>query len=87
MDNWIYTKDRLPESENRYLVVRSFMSHYRISICWFATNLEDVDEYEFSGRRYGGFYDYDDEWGHCELTDVVCWAPLPELPLTLGGKQ
>lgn len=83
----MYAKERLPKSEGKYLVVRPFMSHYSIDICWFAKNLEEVDDYEFSGKKYAGFFGYDSEWGFCEKPDVLFWAPIPELPSILRGDQ
>lgn len=74
-----------PEKDGRYFVAErtSFFSkppEYYRGIATFACNLEEVDEYDFRGRRRAGWYDYDSEYGHYELERVAYWMPLPKLP-------
>ena len=79
---WIPVTERLPKGEaERYLVAADFMAYgLWVSICYYADNLEEVDEYDFSGERHGGFYGYDSEYGHYEKNGVKYWMPLPEPP-------
>lgn len=39
----------------------------------YAKNLESVDDWDFEGRKHGGFYDYDSEYGYREYEDVIAW--------------
>ena len=79
---WIPVTERLPNGEaDRYLVAASLMSlGLWVSICYYADNLEEVDEYDFKGENHGGFYGYDDEYGYYEKSDVKYWIPLPTPP-------
>lgn len=76
VDRWISVKDRLPSADGHYLT-------YCISYCdvvSFSTCLEDVDDYDFDGKKRPGWFGYDDEYGYYENTGVTHWMPLPELP-------
>lgn len=78
---WIPVTERLPEDENaRYLVASDLMSGLWVSICYFARNLEAVDEYDFAGKHRSGFYFSDDEYSYIEKDNVRYWMPLPEPP-------
>lgn len=76
MPEWISVKDRLPKKNDRYLCV---LENRVITICSFARNLKKVDKYDFNSNK-SGWYDYDSEWGHYEISNVTHWKPLPELP-------
>lgn len=78
--DWIPVTERLPSGEaERYLVAYPLMSlGLRVAICYYADNLEEVDEYDFKDEKHSGFYWYDDEYGYCEQSDVKYWMPLPE---------
>ena len=84
MSEWISVKDRLPDSDGRYLVCRSITKSIKsIGVSKFTKNPYHVDKYDFSeykGCKKPIFYEYDSEWGYCELDDVTHWMPLPELP-------
>ena len=77
---WISVKERLPDKNGEYLCcVRS--SYYCCrSICSFALNLEQIDEYDFYGKKYCGWYDYNSEYGYFEMDGITHWMPLPEIP-------
>lgn len=82
MSEWISVKDRLPKEEGEYLTVRP--SYVKggcavLDICGFSKCLEKFDKYEFSGKNYAGFYEYD-ECGYLESKCVTHWMPLPEPP-------
>ena len=84
-NKWIPVSERLPDERGRYLVVEQFpLCEYNerrfISICGFAKNLEEVDEYDFEGLNCPGWYNYDDEFGYFQKSGVTHWMPLPELP-------
>jgi hypothetical protein len=82
MNEWISTKDRLPDNEKKkYLcVIKGWSNYSYIQICSFTANLESVDEFDLRGRNYAGWYDYDSEWGYGEMTGVTHWMELPDLP-------
>lgn len=90
---WRDAKTAPPEADGRYLVVRLIASsNLCVDIFDYATNLEKVDGCAFKGKRSGGFYLPDDGWGATELSDALCWVPLPELPpmtqgLTFGDTR
>lgn len=79
---WISVAERLPKGEaERYLVATDFMAHgLRVSICYYAENLEEVDKYDFNGEKHGGFYGNDGEYGYYEKNGVKYWMPLPQPP-------
>ena len=72
-NGWIPVKDGLPKRKGTYLCqCRGFFR-----ICGFAKNLEKVDKYDFAGERHAGFYDFDAEYGYCEVGSVLAWRELP----------
>ena len=75
-DKWISVKDRLPEGGD-YLTCNDSK---RLHIYSYAKNLSKVDKDDFYRVRRGGWYDYDSEWGFCEVKGVTHWMPLPEPP-------
>ena len=78
---WIPVTERLPEGDNRILVCSKLRDgQYWQSVCRFANNLHEVDEYDFPNERRPGFYYYDDEYGWIEKTGVTHWMPLPQPP-------
>lgn len=85
---WISVNDKLPKDDDkRYLVSYELMSCGTwIAIAWYSQNLESVDEYDFEGEKRGGWYDYDNEYGHFEVSGVHHWMPLPEPPKE-GGTE
>lgn len=80
-NEWISVTDRLPDEDGTYLV---FSSPYGIfdfyKVISFATNLEDVDEFEFEGKNRPGWYEYDSEYGFVEEGNVSHWMPIPDPP-------
>lgn len=77
---WIPVSERLPEKDGEYLVtVSSFCGlPSRIDVLSFATDLHEIDEYDFPEHKCG-FWDSDSEWGYLEVDDVLAWMPsLPE---------
>ena len=80
MNEWISVKDRLPDKGGKYLCVcRSSWGPY-MDILEFSPKLSKLDKYDFSGKNYPGWADYDGEYGWYEMDDVTHWMPLPELP-------
>ena len=79
--NWIICKEKLPDKDGAYLVVKSIMGYYyKVDVCNFTRNLHKLDEFDFPKEKRPGWYEYDSETGYFEWTDIVCWAELPELP-------
>lgn len=76
---WIPVSERLPEKKGTYLVTQkaTFTDYVYISVIGYALNLYDVDEYDFANKKRSGWYNYDPEYGHYELDDVIAWMPLP----------
>lgn len=85
-DGWNPVSERLPEIRDRYLCQIERTSYSYMDILYFSKNLEEVDEYDFMGKKYAGFYSYDSEYGHCEYEGVIAWRPLPEKYQPKGEK-
>lgn len=77
---WISTKDRLPDKNGQYIcyIEGPYLRH--IKMCDFALNLEEIDDYDFAGKKHSGWYNYDGEYGYYEIDDVVYWMSCPEIP-------
>lgn len=79
---WIPVSERLPKEDGRYLCQNSYGL---MQVMRWANNLEEVDDFDFCDKKYGGWYEYDSEWGYCERKEVVAWRPLPK-PYKEGGE-
>ena len=77
---WISVNDRLPDEKGSYLVAYKAFQYTLIGVKRFAKNLYSVDKYYFPKEHRPGWYEYDDEYGYFERTDVTHWMPLPNLP-------
>lgn len=78
---WVSVRDRLPDKDGDYLVVKSIMGMYsKIDVCAFTMNLHEADEFDFPDEDRPGWYEYDSETGYFEWTGITHWAELPELP-------
>lgn len=76
---WISTKERLPDENGAYLCCITPGGRRSITIYDFALNLEDVDKYDFPGKKHSGWYKYDSEYGYYEVGYVAYWMPLPDM--------
>lgn len=87
MDKWTSVNEKLPDNDGRYLCVYKsvFGGVNYIVIKSYSSDLyaiDDFDFYEYQNKKQDGWYDYDSEYGYCEVTDSIThWMPLPELPL------
>lgn len=77
MSEWISVKDRLPESDSKYMV-------------WYKGEL-DICEFNTDSQTFGYTYDdYDEMYSHLVCWDdgmdkyVTHWMPLPEPPESEG---
>lgn len=84
--DWISVNDRLPEKDQRVLVVYMLQTRPNptpwYGICWFTKNLNKIDDYNFYGKKYkrSGFYNNDSDYGCYEVSGITHWMPLPEFP-------
>ena len=78
MSEWISVKDRLPTESGEYLCYFQASHGEWMNVVRFTLNLEQVDDYNFSGKNRSGWYDYDSEWGYFEKSKVTHWMFLPE---------
>lgn len=80
--NWISVKERLPNKNGQYITIGN---NKVVEINYWNKNLYKVDNYDFFDKKNkNGFYNYDSEYGHYEVTDSVThWMPLPESPKEL----
>ena len=79
VQEWISVKDRLPEEDGNYLVCHWFMKTPIISLCGFAKDGEEVDEYDLKWQK-NVWYDYCSEYGYVAINDITHWMPLPQPP-------
>lgn len=57
--------------------------HFYHSIAYYAHDL-----YDFCGKKgKGGWFDYDFEYGYCEINNVMYWMELPEPPKELKERN
>lgn len=77
---WHKFKDKSPDKNGRYLVVTKINSLRFMEVLRFATNLRDVDRYDFPEEDRPGWYDLDSESGYYERSCVTHWTELPEFP-------
>lgn len=82
-NEWIPCSERLPKKDGRYLCQNSYGL---MQVIRWANNLEKVDDFDFCDKKYGGWYEYDSEWGYCERKEVVAWRPLPK-PYRGDGEE
>lgn len=82
MTEWISVKEcGLPKKNGEYIVAANgLVCGYIYAVVGFTTNLFNVDNSDFRGRKRPGFYNYDSELGIYEVTNVTHWMELPELP-------
>lgn len=66
-----------PKASGRYLVTTRFLKHSQIEIADYATDLHKVDEYDFP-KHEAGWYNYDSEYGHYAIDNVIAWMSLPK---------
>lgn len=77
--DWIsVAKNGLPKKNGRYLCTVNNIGFDFVEVVSFANNLSKVDEFDFFGYNRAGWYDYDSEVGHYEVTDVVAYMELPK---------
>lgn len=74
---WISVKDRLPEKDGEYVVYVQYPHVHLIMIISWASNYKGFYP-DLKGRAV--WYDYDSEYGDCEITDVTHWMELPTPP-------
>lgn len=82
VDEWISTKDKLPDKNGKYLCVPyDYLQKIsnRVEMYRFAKNLKKIDEYDFTENDGAGFFDYDRDYGFYEV-EVAYWLPIPEIP-------
>jgi len=77
MPGWISVDERLPDRPGEYL---TYHPKCGVQVVKFATNLLAIDEYDLAGKARPGWYDFDNEYGYYEWTDVTHWMPLPKPP-------
>lgn len=78
---WISVKDRLPNENGIYLVVKQWNLRRTVSTCDFTLNLHELDDWAFPDEKRPGWYNYDSDEGFYEVKNVTHWAKLPEPPV------
>lgn len=70
-----------PKTDGYYLCQKPLWNDNVImEVLRYCTDLYKVDDYDFykyKGKKIGGFYYYDSEWGYCEVDGIVAWMELP----------
>lgn len=79
---WISVKERLPEKRGFYLVANPVPHGMKtfVYIAIYATDLQELDRYNFEGEHRSGWCVYSGDAGHIEHKGVTHWMPLPEPP-------
>ena len=77
MTGWISVKDRLPEKDGDYVVYIQYPYSNLIMIISWTNNYKGFYP-DLKGKAV--WYDYDSEYGDCEITNVTHWMPLPLPP-------
>lgn len=80
IDGWISVKDKLPEKNGMYIVFSESPICRSMLFANFAKDLQKIDKNAFYGMKHPGWYEYDSEWGYCELNYITHWMPRPEPP-------
>lgn len=75
-NKWI-PANQPPKVSGKYIVTRHFSNNDFVEMASYATDLHKVDKYDFPKRK-AGWYNYDSEYGHYEVDDIVAWMPSPE---------
>ncbi len=78
-DKWIPISKRPPKEDGRYFVTRKFAATDTriVDIVHYAKYLGKVDRFDFYDKNgEPGWYEYDSEYGHCLVTDVIAWTEL-----------
>lgn len=75
---WIPVSERLPERNGQYLVTKAIGDYTYIGCMDYSTNLAKTDKFDFHGKNYAGWYEYDMEYGFLETDGIIAWMPLPE---------
>ncbi|MCR5201829.1 MAG: hypothetical protein K6D02_01860 [Lachnospiraceae bacterium] len=70
---WI-SVSKPPKQDGEYLVTR----HDRIEILSYASNLYQVNNYDFGDTKRAGWYSYDTDYGYFECDGVTAWCELPK---------
>lgn len=81
VNEWISTKDKLPNKNGKYLCVPyDYLQKIsnRVEMYRFSKNLNNIDKFDFPEIKQG-FFDYDRDYGFYEV-EVAYWFPIPEIP-------
>ena len=55
-----------------------------VEIANYAKDLYKVNDFDFEDKKgKSGWYDWDSEWDHYEINDIIYWMPLPKTPIDL----
>ena len=80
VQEWISVKDRLPDTDGKYLVFEQGTYGTDTRTLRFAKDGRKVDKYDFRREWKNVWYRYDSEWGHITIDSVTHWMPLPQPP-------
>ena len=75
-NNWTSVSERLPEDGAYLVTIEGMNGEPVIAIESFAKDLNKVGYFNFPKHKCG-WYDYDNEYGYWEDTEVIAWMPLP----------
>lgn len=87
------SEEKPTNCEHEYLVkTKGLLGGTSYDIYSWASNLSEVDEYDFKGMEEDGFYFLDPEWGFCNIEvrdgdNELYWVDLTELDLELSNGK
>lgn len=84
MTEWINTKDKLPNKDGKYLIIRKISPDIRtysvlVDLAGFTECGNNIDEWDLYNKK-NIFYKCDWEEGYYALHGVEYWLELPEPP-------
>lgn len=69
-----------PKVKGKYLVIIKCPTLTSIDIIYYSLNLYQLDKYDFYDKKRPGWYNYNSEFGYYEVSNIIAWSPLPDIP-------
>ena len=89
MSKWISVSEKLPKKSGEYLCTLQIGNDMRIvKMISFAKNLYKIDRFDFYEKKgKAGFFDFDNNYGFYEISNVIAWDKEFKLPDPYRGES